>query len=84
MPNKQAAIKDLRKNRKHAVHNARIKTNYKALLNKSRALIKADKKDEAKVMIKSFQAAIDKAAKNGIVHKNLAARKKAALMKAVK
>lgn len=84
MPNKQAAIKDLRKNRKHAVHNARIKTNYKALLNKSKSLIKDGKKVEAKDAIKAFQAAIDKAAKNGIVHKNLAARKKAALMKAVK
>lgn len=81
MPNKHAAIKDLRKNQKRAAHNARIKTNIKALFKKSKELIAAGKSTEATDVIRAFQKAVDKAAKVGVVHKNLANRKKAALMK---
>ena len=84
MPNKHAAIKDLRKNKKRAIQNARVKKNVKALLSKSKALIKEGKKAEAEAMAKSFQKAIDKAAKIGVFHKNAASRQKSSLMKKLK
>lgn len=84
MPNKHAAIKDLRKNQRRAARNARVKTNIKALFKKSKEIIASGKTAEAKDVIRAYQQAIDKATKTGVVHKNLAARKKARLMKAVK
>jgi len=83
MPNKHAAIKDLRKNKKRAAHNARIKTNVKALFKKSKELAAAGKKDEAKTAAQKYQQAVDKAVKRGVVTRNQAARKKSQAMKAL-
>jgi len=83
MPNKHAAIKDLRKNEKRAAHNARIKTHVKALYKKAKELVAEGKGAEAKAAVVSFQQAVDKAAKRGILHANRAGHKKSALMKAV-
>jgi ribosomal protein S20 len=83
MPNKHAAIKDLRKNRRHAAANARIKTNVKALYQKSLALIKEGKTAEVSQAIRVFQQAIDKAAKRNAITTNAARHKKSALMKAL-
>ena len=84
MPNKHAAIKDLRKNKRHAVRNARVKTNVKALLKKARMLTKEGKKTEAATMTRAFQKAVDKAVKTGVFHKNFASRQKSSLMKLAK
>lgn len=84
MPNKHAAIKDLRKNKRRALRNGRIKRHVKALFTKTKALIKEGKMDEAKEASRLFQAAADKASKRGVVHKNLAGRRKSKLMTAVK
>lgn len=81
MPQKHAAIKDLRKNKKRAAHNARIKTNVKALFKKSKELAAAGKKDEARAAAQKFQQAVDKAAKHGVVSKNQAGRKKSQISK---
>jgi small subunit ribosomal protein S20 len=83
MPNKHAALKDLRKNRKRAAHNARIKTNVKALHKKSKELVAAGKKDEALTAARAYQQAVDKAIKSGVIHKNQASRKKSQVMKAL-
>jgi small subunit ribosomal protein S20 len=83
MPNKTAAMKSLRQSKKRQVTNARVKTDAKAKFKNIDALIKEGKLDEAKKLVGSFQKAIDKAAKNHIISKNKANRKKATLMKAV-
>lgn len=84
MPNKHAAIKDLRKNRKRAIANARIKTNIKALFKQSKELAAAGKTTEAKETARKYQQAADKAAKRGIIHKNQAARRKSSVMRKAK
>ena len=81
MPNKHAAIKDLRKNRRHARHNARIKANVKLLFKQSKDLLKEGNGSETQKLIRAFQQAVDKAAKRGVLHKNKAGRKKSELMK---
>jgi small subunit ribosomal protein S20 len=83
MPNKHAALKDLRKNRKRAAHNARLKTHMRSLLRQAQLLIKEGKLKEAKLASIKFQQIVDKAAKNEIVSKNAASRKKSSLMKAL-
>jgi len=84
MPNKHAAIKDLRKNKKRAVHNELIKRNVRHLLKKSQELLKEGKGKEAQAIALAFQQAVDKAAKVGVISKNKAARKKSSIMKAMK
>ncbi len=83
MPNKHAAIKDLRKNKKRAAHNDRIKRHIRYLLKKSRDLLKEGKAKESQEISRAFQQAIDKAAKVGVVSKNKAARRKSSLTKAI-
>lgn len=84
MPNKHAAKKALRKNRHHSVANLRIKTNVKSLFKKGIAAAKDGKKEDAIIAIRSFQQAIDKAAKRDVVSRNAANRKKSALMSVFK
>jgi small subunit ribosomal protein S20 len=83
MPQKHAAMKDLRKNKKHAAQNERVKRNVRHLLKKSEELLKEGKTAEAKTAILAFQQAVDKATKTGAVSKNKASRKKSVLMKAL-
>ena len=74
MPNKHAAIKDLRKNRKHAAHNARIRTNVKALTKQLKSLVKEGKKAEAMAIATKLQQAAAKAAKSHVYHGNKSGR----------
>mgnify|MGYP001561702302 CR=1 FL=1 len=83
MPNKHAAEKDLRKNKRRAAHNLRIRKNVKALWKAGRELITQGKKNEAAEKIKILQQALDKAAKRHVIHVNKARRQKSALMKLV-
>lgn len=80
MPNKHAAIKDLRKNKRRAARNARVRTNVKALVKKGKDLAASGSADLKEHAMK-VQQAIDKAVKTGVIHRNAAARKKSALMK---
>jgi ribosomal protein S20 len=83
MPNKHAAIKDLRKNRRHAAANLRIKTNVKSLYQKALTLLKEGKAAEVTQAARAFQQAIDKATKRNVVSKNAARHKKSRLMKKI-
>ncbi len=74
MPNKHAAIKDVRKSRKHAAKNARMKTHVRSLTRQFNTLIKDKKKEEATTLAQVLQQALDKAAKNNVIHPNKAAR----------
>lgn len=81
MPIKKAAYKHLRQTKKRTPHNKKIKNNLKFLIKKSRKLMEAGKKDEAKEWVKKTIIALDKAAQKRIIKKNNASRKKSRLMK---
>ncbi|MEN9558590.1 MAG: Ribosomal protein [Candidatus Parcubacteria bacterium] len=83
MPNKHAAIKDLRKNVRHAARNARLKMHTKQLLRQATDLIKEGGLAEAKAAAIKFQKIVDKAAKNRVVSRSFADRKKSSIMKAI-
>lgn len=81
MPNKHAAIKDLRKNRKRAERNSRMKTHVKALSKSFTSLMGEGKREDAAKNMPALQQALGKAAKNNVMHPNKAARKISALHK---
>jgi small subunit ribosomal protein S20 len=69
--------------RKKAINDRRTKTLKETVKNLEKA-VKAGKKDEALKMLPSAYAAIDKAAKRGVIKKNTASRKKSRLSRIVK
>jgi ribosomal protein S20 len=83
MPQKHAAIKDLRKNKRRAVRNSREKTNVKALAKMLKEHIKEGKMTEALAIVPKLQQASAKAAKKNVIHKNKARRLTSNAMKAV-
>lgn len=70
MPNKHAAIKDLRKNERRAARNLRMKIHVKALAKQLKELVKAGNKKEAMEISSKLQQAADKAGKNHVFHVN--------------
>lgn len=83
MPNRSAAIKDLRQTESRTAHNKKIKDNLKSIIKKSLKAI--DSKDEtaAKELVAKSIKAIDKAAKVGVLKKNTRNRRKSRLMKKI-
>ena len=81
MPIKKAAFKQIRQTKKRTLRNKKVKDNLKYLIKKSRKLIEAKKKDEAKDWVVKTIKALDKAAQKKIIKKNTAARRKSRLMK---
>lgn len=79
MPNKQAAIKYLRKTKKRTSRNLRVENRLKKIIKDTRKLISAGKSEEAKMSLQKAIKALDKAASNGIIKKNTASRKKSRL-----
>mgnify|MGYP001618375776 FL=1 len=79
MPNKHAAVKDLRKNRKQATRNSRLKTHIKALTTKVAGFLKEGKQEEAMILAQSLQQAVDKAAKKNVFHPNRSGRRVSSL-----
>lgn len=75
MPNKHAAIKDLRKNKSRAARNARIATNIKALTRQFKDAVKEKKTKDVAEIAKKMQQALDKAAKHHVLHKNKVSRR---------
>ena len=81
MPIKKAAIKDLRQNKKRKERNLKVKNSIKKMTVSFRKAITAKNKSEAEKISKQLAKAYDKAAQNGYLKKNTAARKKSRLMK---
>ncbi len=84
MPNKHAAIKDLRKNERRAARNARMKTHLKALDRHFQAFLKEGKTKDAQELLQKFQQALGKAAKNAVIHANKASRRLSSAQRALK
>ena len=78
MPNVKSAKKELRKSKKRAVYNKKIKDNVKSLIKKSRKAIAAKDNKAEELLSKTFKA-IDKAAQKGVIKKNTKNRKKSRL-----
>ena len=84
MPITQSAKKALRGSKRKKSVNDRNKKAVKEAIKAIEKLVKENKKAEAKKLISTAQAVIDKAAKKGIIKKNNASRKKARLSKITK
>lgn len=82
MPQKHAAIKDLRKNARRAERNARMKTHVKSLTKQLKDAVKKGEPQVKELAVK-LQSATAKASKNFVIHKNKARRVVSAAMKSV-
>jgi small subunit ribosomal protein S20 len=83
MPNRKAAVKRLRVDKKRHQRNLKIKTELKKSLKKLQALLTAKNSAEAKASLAKVFSLLDKAAKKKILHQNTANRKKGRLAKKV-
>lgn len=84
MPITKSAKKALKQNRKKRVFNLRRIKKMRSLIKEIKTLIKDKKKQEALKILPETYKAIDKAAKQGIIKKNTANRKKSRLAKALR
>jgi small subunit ribosomal protein S20 len=79
MPNTKSAERRMRNSaRKHA-RNRAVESRLKTLEKRYNAALKSGKKDEATTALRSAVSALDKAAKNGVIHRGTADRKKSRL-----
>jgi ribosomal protein S20 len=84
MPNKKAAIKDVKQNIKRKLANDSILHQLKDILRKVRKSIEnGASKVELDKLYKEAQKIIDKATKNNILKKNSASRKKSSLASSI-
>ena len=78
MPVIKSAIKKLRIDKKRTLHNNLLRNTFES------AIKKAEKETKDFEIIKKAQSLVDKAVKNGLLHKNKASRIKSKLAKKVK
>jgi small subunit ribosomal protein S20 len=79
MPITKSAVKALRVSKRRRVHNLRRARTLADAAKQVRSLVKLGKADEAAAQLPAAYAAIDKAAKRGIIKGNTANRKKSGL-----
>ncbi len=83
-PNKsKSAMKRVRQNKKRTLRNKSTKNMIKTLFKNIDAAVTGKKIDDAKAVLITATSVIDKAAQNGILHKNTAARRVSRLTKLV-
>jgi small subunit ribosomal protein S20 len=80
MPNKHAALKQLRKDHKRATNNQAVISELKTLKKRITLLLEQNKTEEALRSIPIVMKRYDQAAAKGVIHKNIAARTKSRLM----
>jgi small subunit ribosomal protein S20 len=79
----KSAKKAIRQSAARREHNIVYKDKIKILVKQARALVSAKKMAEAKKLLPDIYAALDKAAKVGIIKKNNASRHKSRLTKLI-
>jgi small subunit ribosomal protein S20 len=79
MANTRSAAKQARQSLRHRLHNRTIKTHLHTLERKYHGLAQAGQTDEATKVLSDVFAALDRAAKSNVIHRNAAARKKSRL-----
>jgi small subunit ribosomal protein S20 len=79
----KSAKKAIRQSARRNAQNVVYKNKIKSLVKETRALVLAKKTEEAKKLLPALYAALDKAAKVGVIKKNNASRRKSRLTKLV-
>lgn len=83
MPQRKSGIKELQKTRKRRLLNLDRKTDLKKTIKSFLTFVKDEKTDEAATQLKAVYKKLDKSAKQNIIHKNTASRRKARFAKMV-
>lgn len=83
MPVTKSAKKALKQSKKRRQRNLRRLNAMREIVKKIKKLVEENKKEEALKLLPQTYKAIDKAAKNNIIKKNTASRKKSRLTKLV-
>lgn len=81
MANIKSAIKRARQNEKRRARNRVYRSSARTYVKKARRLIEAGDLEQAEHEVALAISALDKAAQEGVVHKNNAARRKSRLVK---
>lgn len=79
MPNTKSAERRMRNSARKKLHNHSVKSRLHSLERSFVRLLDTGKKDDANKMLQTITSAFDKAAKNGVVHRATANRKKSRL-----
>ena len=79
----RSAKKALRQSLRKRARNIKAKTKIKNLLKEVKVLISQKKTEEAKKLLPQVYKLLDKAAKTGLIKKNMAARKKSRITKMI-
>lgn len=79
MANIKSAIKRIRTTEKRTLRNKMVKSEVKTAIKRFETEIQNGNYDEAKVLLNEVSHLVDKAAAKGVLHKNLASRKKSRL-----
>lgn len=82
MANKRSSKKDLRRIVKRRAQNQSVRTGLKTHVKRVRQAVAEGSKDKVQAALQSACSALDKAAQNGVIHKNQASRRKARIAKA--
>jgi len=80
LPNKPSAAKRVRSSKRREAVNRMHRGRARTADKKARHLIEEGRLEEARDAVQLAQAALDKAAQKGVIHKNKAARRKSRLM----
>jgi len=83
MPITKSAKKSIRKDKKKTKINIQRKNKIKDLIKEVKSLVAQNKKDEAKKLLPQIYKALDKTAKNKVIKKNNASRRKSRITKAI-
>ena len=75
MPNKKAAMKSLRQDKKKHLRNKTTLTEIRTLAKKARVLVTANNRDEAEKALRNFESKLSKAAKKNVIKKANASRR---------
>ena len=83
MANHKSALKRAKQSETKRLRNKAVKTRVKHLVKKVHQAVDSDSSELASAQLNDARAAIDKAAKKGVIHKRTAARKISRLSKRV-
>lgn len=79
MANIKSAMKRIKVTEKKTLQNRMVKSALKTAIKKFETAVTANNVDEAKALFTKATKSLDMAAQKGVVHKNMAARKKSRL-----
>ncbi len=83
MPNTKSAAKAMRGSARKRVYNLRTKDKLKTAVKTVKKALESSDANEALKALTAAYAALDKAAKKKVIHKNTASRRKSRLAKAI-